>query len=98
MIKSVTFEKTIYNDLPYKFEAGTPNIAGGIGLGEIERGTTSNASSFSIFFPDLVDEGGRDFLSRLFLYSVLSDHNGFHKIQDKRQLYHQELYFLPHHF
>jgi cysteine desulfurase / selenocysteine lyase len=33
MIKSVTFEKTIYNDLPYKFEAGTPNIAGGIGLG-----------------------------------------------------------------
>lgn len=33
MIKSVTFEKTLYNDLPYKFEAGTPNIAGGIGLG-----------------------------------------------------------------
>jgi len=33
MIKSVTFEKTIYNDLPYKFEAGTPNIAGGLGLG-----------------------------------------------------------------
>lgn len=33
MIRSVTFEKTIYNDLPYKFEAGTPNIGGGIGLG-----------------------------------------------------------------
>jgi cysteine desulfurase/selenocysteine lyase len=33
MIKSVTFEKTLYNDLPFKFEAGTPNIAGGIGLG-----------------------------------------------------------------
>ena len=33
MIKSVTFEKTIYNSLPYKFEAGTPNIAGVIGLG-----------------------------------------------------------------
>lgn len=33
MIKSVTFEKTIYNDLPFKFEAGTPNIAGAIGLG-----------------------------------------------------------------
>ena len=32
MIKSVTFEKTTYNDLPYKFEAGTPNIAGTIGL------------------------------------------------------------------
>ena len=27
MIKNVTFEKTTYNDLPYKFEAGTPNIA-----------------------------------------------------------------------
>ena len=33
MIKSVTFKKTIYNDLPHKFEAGTPSIAGGIGLG-----------------------------------------------------------------
>ncbi|MEX2116877.1 MAG: cysteine desulfurase [Bacteroidota bacterium] len=33
MIKSVTFEKTVYNDLPHKFEAGTPNIAGVIGLG-----------------------------------------------------------------
>lgn len=33
MISSVTFEKTLYNKLPYKFEAGTPNVAGGIGLG-----------------------------------------------------------------
>ena len=33
MIRSVTFEKTTFNDLPFKFEAGTPNIAGGIGLG-----------------------------------------------------------------
>ena len=33
MISSVTFERTTYNRLPYKFEAGTPNIAGGIGLG-----------------------------------------------------------------
>ena len=33
MISSVTFEKTLYNVLPFKFEAGTPNIAGGIGLG-----------------------------------------------------------------
>lgn len=33
MISSVTFEKTTYNKLPYKFEAGTPNIAGAIGLG-----------------------------------------------------------------
>jgi len=33
MIRTVTFEKTTYNDVPYKFEAGTPNIAGGIGMG-----------------------------------------------------------------
>lgn len=33
MIRSVTFEKTVYNVLPYKFEAGTPNIAGGVALG-----------------------------------------------------------------
>ena len=33
MIKSVTFEKTVYNDPPHRFEAGTPHIAGGIGLG-----------------------------------------------------------------
>jgi cysteine desulfurase / selenocysteine lyase len=33
MIMSVTLEKTVYNRLPYKFEAGTPDIAGVIGLG-----------------------------------------------------------------
>jgi len=33
MIASVTFEETTYNALPYKFEAGTPNVAGVIGLG-----------------------------------------------------------------
>lgn len=33
MIRSVSFEQTLYNELPYKFEAGTANIAGAIGLG-----------------------------------------------------------------
>jgi len=33
MIASVSFEKSTWNELPYKFEAGTPNIAGTIGLG-----------------------------------------------------------------
>ena len=33
MIKTVSFEKTTYNDLPFKFEAGTPHIEGGICLG-----------------------------------------------------------------
>ena len=34
MISKVTFEETTYNELPHKFEAGTPNIGGAIGLGE----------------------------------------------------------------
>ena len=34
MIKTVSFEETTYNEIPYKFEAGTPNIAGAIGLSE----------------------------------------------------------------
>lgn len=33
MIREVSFDKTTYNDLPFKFEAGTPNIAGGIAFG-----------------------------------------------------------------
>jgi cysteine desulfurase/selenocysteine lyase len=33
MISSVSFERTLYNELPYKFEAGTPNVAGAVGLG-----------------------------------------------------------------
>jgi cysteine desulfurase / selenocysteine lyase len=33
MILSVSFEKTVYNRIPYKFEAGTPNMAGAVGLG-----------------------------------------------------------------
>ena len=32
MIKEVTFEKTVYNDIPFKYEAGTPNIGGAVGL------------------------------------------------------------------
>jgi cysteine desulfurase/selenocysteine lyase len=34
MILSVNFEKTVFNEVPYKFEAGTPNIAGAVGLAE----------------------------------------------------------------
>jgi cysteine desulfurase/selenocysteine lyase len=37
MIQWVTFEKTTYNDIPHRFEAGTPNIAGAIGLGAAVR-------------------------------------------------------------
>jgi cysteine desulfurase/selenocysteine lyase len=34
MIRSVTFEKTIYNKIPHKFEAGTPDMSGAAGLNE----------------------------------------------------------------
>jgi cysteine desulfurase/selenocysteine lyase len=34
MIRHVTFEKTLYNDVPYRFEAGTPNITGAVGLAD----------------------------------------------------------------
>ncbi|MFK7955668.1 MAG: aminotransferase class V-fold PLP-dependent enzyme [Lysobacterales bacterium] len=37
MIKHVTFEESLFNEAPAKFEAGTPNIAGGIGLGASAR-------------------------------------------------------------
>lgn len=37
MVKTVTRERATWNDLPWKFEAGTPNIAGGVALGEAVR-------------------------------------------------------------
>src|SRR5690606_36718664 len=37
MIRTVTLEGSTWNDLPYKFEAGTPNIAGAVGLGAAVR-------------------------------------------------------------
>jgi cysteine desulfurase/selenocysteine lyase len=45
MIRSVSFERTTWNELPYKFEAGTPNVAGAIALGAAL---------------DYVEEAGRD--------------------------------------
>ena len=60
MIKSVTFEKTIYNDLPYKFEAGTPNIAGAIGLGAaIDYVQSVGYESFAAHEEELLDYGTR---------------------------------------
>jgi cysteine desulfurase/selenocysteine lyase len=68
MIRSVTFEKTTYNESPYRFEAGTPNIAGAIGLGaaidyvngvglseieEYERGVFKEASEAVSAVPGL---------------------------------------------
>ena len=58
MIKSVTFENTIYNDLPYKFEAGTPNIAGAIGLGAaIDYVQSVGYDSFAAYEDEVLDYG-----------------------------------------
>jgi cysteine desulfurase/selenocysteine lyase len=56
MIKSVTFEQTIYNDPPHKFEAGTPNIEGAIGLGAaIEYLQRIGLSKIAAFEKQLLD-------------------------------------------
>ena len=58
MIKSVTFEKTLYNDLPYKFEAGTPHIAGAIGLGAaIDYVTALGLDRTEAYERELLDYG-----------------------------------------
>ncbi len=58
MIKSVTFEETIYNDLPYKFEAGTPNIAGAIGLGAaVDYVQSVGYEAFGSYEDELLDYG-----------------------------------------
>jgi cysteine desulfurase/selenocysteine lyase len=55
MIKAVTLQKTVFNDLPYKFEAGTPHIAGVIGLGEaIDYVTRVGLERISAHEDDLV--------------------------------------------
>ena len=55
MIKMVTMEKTLYNDLPYKFEAGTPHIAGVIGMGiAIDYVTKTGLDNISAWEADLI--------------------------------------------
>ncbi|MCG6960129.1 cysteine desulfurase [bacterium BMS3Abin03] len=56
MISKVTFEKTTYNELPHKFEAGTPNIAGAIGLGEaIDYVSRIGIGNISLHEKELLD-------------------------------------------
>jgi len=65
MISSVTFEKTIYNILPYKFEAGTPNIAGVIGLGAaLDYVTRTGMERIAAYEHDLMQYGA-EALSRI---------------------------------
>jgi cysteine desulfurase/selenocysteine lyase len=65
MIRSVTFEKTTYNVLPHKFEAGTPNIAGAIGLGAaIDYLNDLGMERINTYEKELLDYG-TDCLSRI---------------------------------
>ena len=58
MIRSVTFEETLYNTLPNKFEAGTPNIAGAIGLGAaIDYVGTIGMDEISVYESELLQYG-----------------------------------------
>ncbi|MEK7873153.1 MAG: cysteine desulfurase, partial [Chloroflexota bacterium] len=60
MIRSVTFEKTTYNSLPYKFEAGTPHISGAIGLGAaIDYVTALGLDRIAAYEHELLDYGAR---------------------------------------
>ena len=56
MIEKVTFEKTTYNELPFKFEAGTPHIAGAIGLGKaIEFLSQQDLEAIALYEKELTD-------------------------------------------
>ena len=56
MIRTVRFDKSTYNDLPYKFEAGTPHIAGVIGLGAaIDYVSSIGMDAISAYEADLLD-------------------------------------------
>jgi cysteine desulfurase/selenocysteine lyase len=58
MIASVTFEKTTYNRLPFRFEAGTPDIAGVVGLGAaIDYLTEIGLDAISAYEEELLDYG-----------------------------------------
>ncbi len=64
MIKSVSFDGTVYNDVPYKFEAGTPNIAGVIGLGAaLDYVSAIGLSAIAEYEGRLLDHATRVFSS-----------------------------------
>jgi cysteine desulfurase / selenocysteine lyase len=61
MIASVTFERTTYNKIPYKFEAGTPDIAGVIGLGAaIDYVTGIGISAIAAYETELLDYASKE--------------------------------------
>ncbi len=61
MIKDVTFERTIYNDPPVKFEAGTGNIADAVGLGAaLDYVSSIGLANISAYDHDLLDYATRE--------------------------------------
>ena len=63
MIKTVSMTETVYNDLPHKFEAGTPNIVGGIGLGcAIDWLSSLNYEDIQSYEKELLDYGTSELL------------------------------------
>jgi cysteine desulfurase/selenocysteine lyase len=65
MISSVNFEKSTWNELPYKFEAGTPNIAGGIALGAALEWMESRGIAAMAAHEDALLRYGTELLSGL---------------------------------
>ena len=64
MIKEVTFEKTTYADLPHKFEAGTPNIAGGIAFGvALDYMNAIGFDAIATYEKELLDYGTQKLLA-----------------------------------
>jgi len=64
MIKEVTFEKTTYADLPHKFEAGTPNISGGIAFGAaVDYLNNIGFDSIASYEKELLDYGTKKLLA-----------------------------------
>ena len=64
MIDTVSFEKTTYNTLPHKFEAGTPHIAGGIGLGAaVEYMESVGLDAIAEYEHELLEYGTEQLLS-----------------------------------
>jgi cysteine desulfurase/selenocysteine lyase len=68
MIDKVTFEKTTYNQLPYKFEAGTPNISGALGLAEaLKYFTAINLSLLTEYEEKLTEYALNEFSKRKYV-------------------------------
>ncbi len=75
MIESVTFKKTTYADLPHKFEAGTPNVCGGIAFGvAVDYMNSIGLDAIALYEQELLDYGTQELLKieKLKIYGTSS--------------------------